>query len=156
MPVSLRFRCQYCDEQPDPLTQVNLIAAMRQMTFGAYQDALPGALARLPRPRTCSGRTRYCLHRLIAATSWRSCASTTGSVGNQVLAAPAVPVRASRTPTSIRAWRAATYSTPDRRALTPPGRPRRARDAARMPAENDEGRRVDGALRMPDWTESPS
>ena len=42
MPVSLRFRCQYCDAQPDPLTQISLVSAMRQMTFGEYQDALPG------------------------------------------------------------------------------------------------------------------
>ena len=42
MPVSLRFRCQYCDEQPDPLTPINLVTAMRETTFGEYQDALPG------------------------------------------------------------------------------------------------------------------
>ncbi len=42
MRVSLRFRCQYCDEQPDPLTQISLVTAMRQASFGEYQDALPG------------------------------------------------------------------------------------------------------------------
>jgi hypothetical protein len=36
------FRCQFCDEQPDPLTQVSLETAMRENTWGAYQDALPG------------------------------------------------------------------------------------------------------------------
>jgi len=42
MSVCLRFRCQFCDDRPDPLTQVRLVTAMRQMTFGEYQDALPG------------------------------------------------------------------------------------------------------------------
>ena len=42
MPVSLRFRCQFCYAQPDPLTQISLITSMRQMTLGEYQDALPG------------------------------------------------------------------------------------------------------------------
>jgi hypothetical protein len=42
MPVSLRFRCQFCDDRPDPLTQVSLVAAMRQATLGEHQDALPG------------------------------------------------------------------------------------------------------------------
>jgi hypothetical protein len=42
MPVSLRFRCQYYDEHPDPLTHQSLVHAMRETTFGAYQDALPG------------------------------------------------------------------------------------------------------------------
>jgi hypothetical protein len=35
MPVSLRFRCQYCDEPPDPLTQLSLIAAYLREHYGA-------------------------------------------------------------------------------------------------------------------------
>ena len=42
MPISFIFRCQFCDEKPDPLTQLNLVKAMRENTWGAYQDALPG------------------------------------------------------------------------------------------------------------------
>ncbi len=42
MPASLRFRCQFCDEPPDPLTHISLMTAMRETTFGEYQDALPG------------------------------------------------------------------------------------------------------------------
>jgi len=30
MPVSLRLRCQYCDERPDPLTQLSLVAFLRE------------------------------------------------------------------------------------------------------------------------------
>jgi hypothetical protein len=42
--VSVRFifRCQFCDAQPDPLTQLSLQEAMRQFVWGAYQNALPG------------------------------------------------------------------------------------------------------------------
>ena len=32
MSVSFIFRCKFCDAQPDPLTQVNLTAAMRENT----------------------------------------------------------------------------------------------------------------------------
>jgi hypothetical protein len=42
MSVRFIFRCQFCDAQPDPLTQVNLEKAMRENTWGAYQDAMPG------------------------------------------------------------------------------------------------------------------
>ena len=42
MPVSFIFRCQYCDAQPDPLTQMRLQGAMREFVWGAYQNALPG------------------------------------------------------------------------------------------------------------------
>jgi len=42
MAVRFIFRCQFCDEQPDPLTQLSLEKAMRENTWGAYQDALPG------------------------------------------------------------------------------------------------------------------
>ena len=41
MPVSFIFRCQYCDAQPDPLTQMRLQGAMREFVWGAYQNALP-------------------------------------------------------------------------------------------------------------------
>jgi hypothetical protein len=40
--IRLIFRCQFCKGQPDPLTQLNLEKAMRENTWGAYQDALPG------------------------------------------------------------------------------------------------------------------
>jgi hypothetical protein len=42
MSIHFIFRCQFCDAQPDPLTQLNLEKAMRENTWGAYQDALPG------------------------------------------------------------------------------------------------------------------
>jgi len=42
MTVRLIFRCQFCVEQPDPMTQLSLETAMRENTWGAYQDALPG------------------------------------------------------------------------------------------------------------------
>jgi hypothetical protein len=42
MSVSFIFRCQFCSERPDPLTQLSLTSAMRESTWGAYQDALPG------------------------------------------------------------------------------------------------------------------
>jgi len=42
MPMRFIFRCQFCAECPDPLTQMALESAMRQFTWGAYQDALPG------------------------------------------------------------------------------------------------------------------
>ncbi|MEY2513798.1 MAG: hypothetical protein QOJ89_1156 [bacterium] len=41
MAVRLIFRCQFCDAQPDPLTQLSLEKAMRENTWGAYQNALP-------------------------------------------------------------------------------------------------------------------
>ena len=42
MPVHFIFRCQFCDAQADPMTQLSLETAMREKTWGAYQDALPG------------------------------------------------------------------------------------------------------------------
>jgi len=42
VPVSFIFRCQFCDAQPDPLTQLRLQAVMREFVWGAYQNALPG------------------------------------------------------------------------------------------------------------------
>ena len=42
MAVRFIFRCQFCDAQPDPLTQLSLQKAMREITWGAYQNVLPG------------------------------------------------------------------------------------------------------------------
>ena len=42
MAIRFIFRCQFCDATPDPLTQLSLVTAMRESTWGAYQDALPG------------------------------------------------------------------------------------------------------------------
>ena len=42
MYVHFIFRCSFCDAVPDPMTQVSLEKAMRQNTWGAYQDAMPG------------------------------------------------------------------------------------------------------------------
>jgi hypothetical protein len=42
VPVGFIFRCQFCSEQPDPLTQLRLQGAMREFVWGAYQNALPG------------------------------------------------------------------------------------------------------------------
>jgi len=42
MSVRFIFRCQFCNAQPDPLTQLSLEQAMRENTWGAYQNALPG------------------------------------------------------------------------------------------------------------------
>jgi hypothetical protein len=42
VPVRFIFRCQFCDAQPDPLTQLRLQGAMREFVWGAYQNALPG------------------------------------------------------------------------------------------------------------------
>ena len=41
MPVGVRFRCQFCDRRPDPLTQVSLEKTMRGSAFGMYVDAMP-------------------------------------------------------------------------------------------------------------------
>jgi anti-sigma regulatory factor (Ser/Thr protein kinase) len=42
MPVRYIFRYQFCVAQPDPLTQLALQTTVREATFGAYQNALPG------------------------------------------------------------------------------------------------------------------
>ena len=39
--VRLLFRCQYCDRQPDPLTQISLERTVREFAWGAYLDVLP-------------------------------------------------------------------------------------------------------------------
>ncbi len=41
MPCRLVFRCQYCDRQPDPLTQVSLEHTVAEVVWGAYLDAMP-------------------------------------------------------------------------------------------------------------------
>jgi hypothetical protein len=35
------FRCQFCDRQPDPLTQVSLEKTVSHPAFGTYVDAMP-------------------------------------------------------------------------------------------------------------------
>jgi len=35
------FRCQFCDAKPDPLTQMSLEQTVKDVTFGAYVDAMP-------------------------------------------------------------------------------------------------------------------
>jgi hypothetical protein len=42
MSVRFIFRCRFCEAQPDPMTQLSLEKAMRENTWGAYQNALPG------------------------------------------------------------------------------------------------------------------
>ncbi|HEV2776410.1 MAG TPA: hypothetical protein VGV90_12520 [Solirubrobacteraceae bacterium] len=39
--ASFIFRCQFCDAQPDPLTQVSLEKTVVEVTFGAYVEAMP-------------------------------------------------------------------------------------------------------------------
>ena len=97
MPVSLRFRCQYCDERPDPLTQLSLVTAMRETTFGAYQDALPGRWL-IFHGRGLLGPPRYACaaHRGDLVAFLRE---HYGAVGSQVWRRRPIR-RASRTPTS--------------------------------------------------------
>jgi hypothetical protein len=42
MPVRMRFRCQFCDAEPDPATQRTLERGLRELAFGEYLDAPPG------------------------------------------------------------------------------------------------------------------
>ncbi len=42
MSVRIVFRCQFCDDRPDPETQVSLEHLLREFAFGEYLDALPG------------------------------------------------------------------------------------------------------------------
>ena len=41
MSVRLVFRCQYCDSQPCPLTQLSLEKSVTEAVWGAYMDAMP-------------------------------------------------------------------------------------------------------------------
>ena len=41
MSVRLVFRCQFCDAQPDPLTQISLEKSVPELIWGAYEDAMP-------------------------------------------------------------------------------------------------------------------
>ena len=52
MSVHFIFRCQFCDAQPDPLTQMSLETAMRESTWGAFQNARSEPDGRR-RPPTC-------------------------------------------------------------------------------------------------------
>ena len=123
MPVSLRFRCQYCDEQPDPLTQISLVAAMRQTTLGEYQDALPGRWL-IFHGRGLFGPPRYACpaHRGDLVAYLRD-ALRGGRLSG--LAAPALPVE----PRALRCRQGmeGRDDAPDRRALT------RARSALPVP-----------------------
>lgn len=42
MPVRVVFRCEFCDGQPDPLTQLALERGLRELAFGEYVDVPPG------------------------------------------------------------------------------------------------------------------
>jgi hypothetical protein len=41
MSVRLIFRCQFCDAQPDPLTQISLEKSLPELMWGQYEDAMP-------------------------------------------------------------------------------------------------------------------
>lgn len=41
MSVRLVFRCQFCNAQPDPLTQISLETTVREIVWGQYLDAMP-------------------------------------------------------------------------------------------------------------------
>jgi len=41
MSVRLIFRCQFCNAQPDPLTQISLEGTIREIAWGQYLDAMP-------------------------------------------------------------------------------------------------------------------
>jgi hypothetical protein len=105
MPVSLRFRCQFCDAQPDPLTQISLITSMRQMTFGEYQDALPGRWL-IFHARGPFGPTRYACeeHRGDLVAYLRE---HYGAVGSQVWRRPPYPSSLAHSDMD-NAWRTAT------------------------------------------------
>lgn len=105
MPVSLRFRCQFCDAQPDPLTQLSLVAAMRQTTLGEYQDALPGRWL-VFHARGLFGPPRYACaeHRRDLVAYLRE---HYGAVGFQVWRRPPYPSSLAHSDVE-RAWRAAT------------------------------------------------
>jgi len=42
MSSKLIFRCQFCNAQPDPLTQISLQSTVRDIAWGAYIEANPG------------------------------------------------------------------------------------------------------------------
>jgi hypothetical protein len=41
MTTRFLFHCQFCDRQPDPLTQISLEQTVPNPEFGAYVDAMP-------------------------------------------------------------------------------------------------------------------
>lgn len=98
MSVRFIFRCQFCDKQPDPLTHLSLTTAMRESTWGAYQDALPGRWLMF-HGRGLYGPVRYACaeHRGDLVVHLRE---HYGTVGFHVWKRPPYP-RASPTPTPI-------------------------------------------------------
>jgi hypothetical protein len=42
MPTRVIFRCDFCPEPPDPLTQLALERQIRELAFGEYLEAGPG------------------------------------------------------------------------------------------------------------------
>lgn len=41
MSTRIIFRCQYCNRQPDPLTQICMESQLQELVFGQYMDAPP-------------------------------------------------------------------------------------------------------------------
>jgi hypothetical protein len=105
MSVRFIFRCQFCEEQPDPLTQLSLETAMRETTWGAYQDALPGKWL-VFHGRGLYGMPRYACpeHRADLVTYLRE---HYGSVGFHVWKRPPYP-SSLKHPDTDKAWYAAT------------------------------------------------
>lgn len=42
VPARVVFRCEFCDQRPDPMTQLTLERQLRELAFGAYVNAPPG------------------------------------------------------------------------------------------------------------------
>jgi hypothetical protein len=42
VPTRVIFRCEFCPEAPDPLTQLALEHQLRELAFGEYVDIPPG------------------------------------------------------------------------------------------------------------------
>ncbi len=58
MPSRVIFRCEFCNRQPDPLTQLDLEGTLREVVWGQYLDV--GAERWLVwHGRGLYGRTRY-------------------------------------------------------------------------------------------------
>jgi hypothetical protein len=105
MSVRFVFRCQYCDAQPDPMTQISLEQAMRENTWGAYQDAMPGKWL-VFHGRGLYGHPRYACpeHRGDLVAELRE---HYGSVGFHVWKRPPYPTSLAHADTD-RAWIMAT------------------------------------------------
>ena len=121
MSVRLIFRCQFCDAQPDPLTQISLEKSVPEMIWGAYEDAMPDNWL-IWHGRGLYGPPRYACaaHRgdLVAL----SCASTTG--------------RSAGIPGSARPTRA-TCATPIATGRSPSADARRCRSGATARRSNE-------------------